>query len=285
MGTGRKPTSRRSTAVATAWALALGVVVGNPAEASAAQTLSSGQVVTLSTPGVSEMHPGDGRLGGYGFMADVTGVAFAATAGAGDEVVAAAPGDQLVVVSLAEYDQDQSLFYAYDSEASPTYYLVAGRERVPLPSPGGLVSPSTVTWAVAVPTGSPAELVASRAGFSQRFDLRLGRRVGVSPAALYRGGDAPELDVAISVTQTLNATGGPGGHVSLPLAPTQAALAYFKPGASLSPAPPVGRGWLIIDSGAPIISGPPGTRSSSRATSEAPISSSRLRPVLPSPWC
>jgi len=236
-------------------AAAVGVVfasalLGGEPAAGAAQVLSAWQEASIALfgAGVPLMVPRDGRLAGYGFTSVITGVAFGSHAGEGDEAVTAAPGDQLVVVALTEDDDDQSDIYGYNPNSSAAYTLVSGTHKVPLPSPvTAALPPYSTVWAVSVPKGSPAVLTASQAGFSQSFDLRAGKRLGSSPLALYRGGDSPETDVNLSASQTLTGTGMPGGPVSITVAPGGAMLVYFKPGQSLSPPPPPGRAWLMVD--------------------------------------
>lgn len=190
--------------VAALCAAVPGTLAGGATPARAAQVLDAWQSaeVGLYEPHVTQMVPRDGRLAGYGFTSVVTGVAFAGHAGGGDQAVNAGDGDQLVVVSLAEHDDDQSGIYAYYAESSPDYALVSGTHQVTLAAPESLFGSSESTvWAVSVPKGAPAVLKVSRAGFSQSFDLRTGKRLGASAEALYRGGNSPEVDMALLPVQ------------------------------------------------------------------------------------
>ena len=65
-----------------------------------AQVLSAGQAATVGDPGVSLRSFSDGRLRSYGVSVDVLGVGFVSLAGV-SAPVAAAPGDELVVLHLA----------------------------------------------------------------------------------------------------------------------------------------------------------------------------------------
>src|SRR5665213_1986093 len=65
-----------------------------------AQVLPPNQVQALSEPGVGLSAPVDSGIRGYGFTAQVTGVAKTDSAGAGRSSVDAAPGRHLIVVSL-----------------------------------------------------------------------------------------------------------------------------------------------------------------------------------------
>lgn len=225
------------------------------AQTAPAQTLNTGHYQALDSAGVAQMTPKDGRLAGYGFETDITGVAFASRGGdTTGTPVSAAAGDQLVVVSLSQIMPDQSRYYDYPTDSTPTYTLTAGSATISLGQIDQTVpSAVTKTWAVAIPTGSPATLTATFAGFSQSFDLRAGRRIGTSPTALYRDPTNPAVNVNLSATQTLTATGSPADPVSMQLSPQGATLGYFQPAGTLQPPPPPDQAWLIVDMGAPVV--------------------------------
>ena len=252
-GRPRPPRPPRLRAVAAVGLVVLIVVSAVPVQAGAqeagVQTLTAGQEVTLAVPGVTLMTPGDGRLAGYGFETTITGVAFASRAGGGTgPVVAAAGGDQLVVIAAAEKDIDQSGFYGY-GQAAPAYSVTAGDgPPIVLPSNTGLDGGTmTMLVAVDIPAGAPAIFTASRAGFSQAFDLRAGHRSGVSPAALYRDRTGPAVSVDLSATQTVTGTGSGYDPATMTISPQAATLGYFQPATTIAAPPAADRAWLIIN--------------------------------------
>lgn len=226
----------------------LSLVPAAGAQTTPAQVLSAGQTVALSDPGVSLMVPRDGRLAGYGFLTDVTGAAFTSKAGTDSDSVQASSGEQLVVVAATETDTDQSFFYDYGNSA-PTYQLVSGQLKVDLATSAIGGSPASYIWAVSIPAGAPAALVATNGGFSQSFDLRTGNRTGSSPVALYRDLNSPAATQSLSASQTLRGSASGADPAILSIAPTEALLGYFEPGETLIAPPPPDKAWLMVRMG------------------------------------
>jgi hypothetical protein len=225
-------------------AFSVPLVPETTAQTTTAQVLSAGQTVALTEAGVSLMVPRDGRLAGYGFLTAVTGAAFTSTAGAGSDSVQASPGDQLVVVAATETDTNQGFYYDYGN-SGPIYQLVSGQLKVDLAT----AASGSYVWAVSIPDGAPASLVATNGGFSQSFDLRTGSRTGSSPVALYRDPTSPAATQTLSASQTLRGTGSGADPASLTIAPSEAVLGYFQPNETLTAPPPPDKAWLMVAMG------------------------------------
>jgi DNA-binding SARP family transcriptional activator len=245
---------RKSGAVI--WALMAAVTAALVAPAPMA-TAASGAVLpigsteTLPAAGIKLAAPVDGRLWGYDFTGDVTGVAFASAAGPAGNTVSAPAGGQLCVFDLS-VSGAEAPFLQIDTAGNPfpTATLTAGTTKISLP----VGDPDNIgqyqgTLAVAVPAGAPVRLALSVYGVTQTFDLRAGHRVGLDPPALYRStGDEPYLSAAPGVTGTLTQTGPPGQFDATYADPVNIANAYLswfapQPATAL---PPDGDAWLIV---------------------------------------
>lgn len=246
----RRRRHRPHLAILSAVTLTLAAALPASAQTSTPEVLETDQAATLTTAGVAQMVPRDGRLAGYGFEVAVTGVAFTDQAGAPQsQSVQPAPGDELAVVSVSETDPDttiQTSTLAYDTNTPPAFSMQVGQQTVSLPAfPFGS---GNVVWAVAIPKGSPATLVATLDNFSQSFDLRRGARTDPAPLALYRDPTKPFVTENLSATTQLTGTGSLADPVTVPVEPVSAELEYFQPNLdSLQPVPAPDQAWLVID--------------------------------------
>lgn len=172
------------------------------AQASDAQVVSPGEAVELPQ-GLSFNLPPltDGRVNSYGVAGEVTGVGFGtATDIPGGPNYQAAPGDQLLMfgLQLSSYMvlANDTIDSTIDPTSSTTVKVTTGSQTINLPqvtvqsltSPGGTTGDELATqyYALSVAPGAPAILSVSCGGITQELNLRTGKRVGISPQALYR---------------------------------------------------------------------------------------------------
>jgi hypothetical protein len=222
-----------------------------PAPAATGTVLPIGSTETLPAAGIKLTTPADGRLWGYDFTGDVTGVAFVSAAGPAGNTVTAPAGGQLCVFDLWVSDAEAPFVQtATAGNPFPTATLTAGTTKIPLP----VGDPENIgqyqgTLAVAVPDGAPVRLALTVYGVSQTFDLRAGHRVGLDPPALSRStGDEPYLSATPGVTGTLTQTGPPGQFDATYADPVNIASAYLSwfPPQPATALPPDGDAWLIV---------------------------------------
>lgn len=221
-----------SRLVPTALLLAALVVFAGGSSAVAAsptaQVLSSGQAATLGDPGVSLRSFSDGRLRSYGVSVDVLGVGFVSQAGV-SAPVAAAPGDELVVLHLAtSWDWGVDNF-GLVANSRVDLSVVSGALSAPLVVRYVYPSVDDEVYAAAIPKDGPAVLRLSVGGLvSQSLDLRTGRRIGTAPAVLYRSQSKPTPHVQPSAVSAFNAS-SPLGPATGEFAVSDAYLSYWQP--------------------------------------------------------
>lgn len=178
--------------------LAASLAAPGVAAGSGAGELAPGEVVVAS-PMSRLVVPTDGRIRGSGFDARVTGVGWPVAVRAGGHVEVASPSHRLVVFSLGVTEIAHT---ATGGTAVPLATAALDVTSVALPLPlasldtqlreanyGSPTLPGTAasTFAASVPAGAHhVDLVVTANGYSQSFDLWTLRRVGPSPAALYR---------------------------------------------------------------------------------------------------
>jgi hypothetical protein len=205
------PRAIRSLSIPFAFAIPLALLVTQPGVAPsahvAAATVSArivpiDQVVSLRDPGVALTRPVDGRLRGYGFSAQVAGVAAVDSAGPTSAPVFAGPRRHLVVFSLdlTTYPAPAGLgdgTTAPPLSADVTFgggYLPIGTLQLAADRQG--------TYAVSVPDrGGDVDLQMTAANFTSSFSLTTLHRVGTQPAVLYR--DPVQSSLSVRVDQSV----------------------------------------------------------------------------------
>ena len=209
--------------------------------------LLSNQVQALAEPGVGLSAPVDGRIRGYGFSAQVTGVARTISTGTGLSSVDAASGHHLVVFSLnfTTVNPPESIGagsgLALDAKVS-----VDGNAAVI--DTTSLVTTGKATYVVSVPDRAKSvDLQMTAANFTQSFSLTTLRRVGPQPVALYRDPSQPWLTVAVDKSTTVPVVVEADGFASSEtLGVKSATLTDFQPGQpSTKPTDP-GTAYLAI---------------------------------------
>ena len=209
--------------------------------------LLSNQVQSLAEPGVGLSAPVDGRIRGYGFSAQVTGVARTISTGTGLSSVDAASGHHLVVFSLnlTTVNPPESIGagggLALDAKVS-----VDGNAAVI--DTTSLVTTGKATYVVSVPDRAKSvDLQMTAANLTQSFSLTKLRRVGPQPVALYRDPSQPWLTVAVDKSTTVPVVVEVDGFASSEtLGVKSATLTDFQPGQpSTQPTDP-GTAYLAI---------------------------------------
>lgn len=223
-------------------AVAATTLAPEPASGQTTQTLSPGQAVTLTAPGIPLTPPADGRLNSYGTSVHIEGVAFASTIPG----LAAGPGAQLVVLHLStSWDED-----TIDSQVPVTQQVSlavrSGSLSAPLTVQDSYPSPYDAYYAAAVAKSGPADLTLSVAGLlPQVFDLRAGHRIGSTPSVLYRDANQPLVTVRSNAVSSFSAT-STAGSATGQFGVSYAYLQYWQPFATVM-APSPGQAYLDVE--------------------------------------
>jgi hypothetical protein len=212
-------------------ALAGGVLVAAPAEASPGTVVSAGNVLVWSNvfhvlPALPR--PAEGQLNGYGFSASVTGDECAASVGSGNIRLSAPAGFEVCVFSLI-----------YE----PNYPDLETDTGQPIPGLGGAVDVGARSlslskdldettgddFAVAVPSGESATLVLSSAGYSQSFSLTASHPTGTRPAVLYEPAAKRSIASLLGASFRFSETSG-DRQAAMRARVSSAELGWFLPG-------------------------------------------------------
>lgn len=212
------------------------------AAADGGQQVGDAQAVTLPPgfappPGLRQLLPLAGvafvvpsiSAGFYGYIDGVEG-----------SFVPSQPGDELLFLTADAYSFTPPFGQTPYNYAAPQLSVAfAGHSVALAETPDGSVSGVAGSaygddgaqylggWVVALPKGSPVQLVATENGFSQSVDLRSGLRGGSSPDVLYRDQSGPlGLDLRPNQAGSLVVTAG-GSRVTFPVTLREAALNYF----------------------------------------------------------
>ena len=233
------------------------------AQAAPVTTMAPGAVQAISDPGATLAAPADGRINGYGFAGQVTGVG---TGPADPGASIRAPAGQVLWVFGVRFQVDVTpTADGTTTQTQPSAVLSYDGERVPVP----LSQPATPTasaavpptvdsgveyFAAAVPTGATdVVLEMASGGFAQDFSLSHMAREGVSPASLYRDPQSWQSIDNVAGTQVLTTPySSPDGSYSLPGASLTigldtATLSYFGPDGTTDPAATPTGAWLFAD--------------------------------------
>jgi hypothetical protein len=233
-----------SFALATPLA-AIALLIAQPSAAFAgmpvaAATMSArivpiGQVVSLADPGVALTRPRDGRLRGYGYSAQVAGVAAVDTAGPISAPISAGPHRHLVVFALylTTYPTPQDIG---DGTATLPFTADVALDGNYLPI--GTLQMSSArggTYAVSVPNGhGDVDFELTAANLTSSFSLTTLHRVGTQPAVLYRDPIQPSLTVKVDQSQPVPVEAPPDYGPSFSgeeiLGVMSATLSDFEPG-------------------------------------------------------
>ncbi len=237
-------------AAAVALAVCAVAAVSFPAVTAAASTASAPSVTVaadsvraLSDPGTTLAIPADGRLRGYRFAGQITGVATGSRLDTSGTVLAAGPGQQL-------WDFGLEWSAGTDNSGSPqpvTATLIVDGTRIAIPTnaPSGTQSAvagfaQTATgansapgyWLASVPkTATDVAVELASAGYAQTFSLTRMTREGPQPPVLYRDPASWQVSEPLAAEHDI-ATPDPDGYTPnavLPVSLSGVTLTWFGP--------------------------------------------------------
>ena len=239
----------RSAAAVVALAVCAVAAVSFPAVTAAASTaapsvtVAADSVRALSDPGTTLAVPADGRLRGYRFAGQITGVATGSRLDTSGTVLAAGPGQQL-------WDFGLEWSAGPDNSGSPqpvTATLIVDGTRIAIPTnaPSGKQSAvagsaQTATgangapgyWLASVPkTATDVAVELASAGYAQTFSLTRMTREGPQPPVLYRDPASWQVSEPLAAEHDI-ATPDPDGYTPnafLPVSLSGVTLTWFGP--------------------------------------------------------
>jgi hypothetical protein len=224
--------------------VAVAALAQSPADSAEAASIpvAEGHAQVASKAPVALAVPRDGRINGYGYAAEILGVATGPDLGS-----YRAPAGQHLWAFGMRWDRSN---VTPDAQLNLEVDADGVRTLLPIPSSlRGTGEPRAVYWVASEPaaTGDVTVRVGTD-NFTQTFSLSRMQRQGPQPAALYR--NATGWDTTVPVDQTLY---GPipdplnyYSGIPLPIDLHSVDLTYFGPGGSTDTPPPGTYAWLTL---------------------------------------